>query len=60
MKKAAILPPLLAIASFLLSPEFYNKLPDKYAHIVAAIAVVAASLMPSLISSNEAQVPSKT
>lgn len=51
ISKAALLPPLLALISFLMSPEFYNKLPDKYAHGIAGIAVILATLMPSLFSS---------
>jgi hypothetical protein len=49
----SLLPVFIVITTFILSPDFYNKLPDKYAHLLAALAVVLSTLMPSLFSSLE-------
>lgn len=48
MKHKALIAPLIAIVGFLLSPDFYHVLPDKYAHFVEAFAVLMATFMPSL------------
>lgn len=48
MKKIALAPAVLALGAYILSPAFYNQLPDKYAHIVYIIAVAVSTLLPEL------------
>jgi hypothetical protein len=40
---AALIPPIVAVISFILSPDFYNILPDKVSHIIAATSVLWAA-----------------
>lgn len=49
MNYKSLTPVGLALAGFLLSPEFYNVLPDKWAHGIAALAVLLGLLFPQLL-----------
>lgn len=55
INKTALLPPLLALAGFLLSPQFYNELPDKYSHIIYLASIGLAALFPQLFHSTESE-----
>ena len=53
----ALIPLLSVIITFILSPDFYNVLPDKYAHILMGLSVAAGTLFPALLKkSTDAEV----
>lgn len=45
----SLIPIIFTIIGFILSPDFYNVLPDKYAHIIAGIALVISMQFPQFI-----------
>jgi hypothetical protein len=52
----SLAPVFVAVIAFLLSPEFYDKLPDKWAHIIAVVATVVAAVMPQLFEKEKKDV----
>ncbi len=54
-KTIALAPAVVATVAFLLSPDFYDKLPDKYAHWIAMASVVVSTLLPQLFPRKDAK-----
>jgi hypothetical protein len=50
LRLSALPAPIIAVTGFLLSPEFYNLLPDKWAHGVMLLAAAYSMLSPALVT----------
>lgn len=48
ISKKALIPAMVALVSFILSPDFYNILPENWAHIIAGTAAISGVLFPQL------------
>jgi TRAP-type C4-dicarboxylate transport system substrate-binding protein len=56
----SLIPICVAVLGFILSPEFYNLLPDKYAHIIAILASIVAIQLPKLIEKKHEEAKDQT